>query len=84
MFHLSDSKMRQDLTFLATIENDHHNMNVGRDFDSRMLAISRGSFRGPASDKRSGRTKGELGSPSEAAFAITLGGDDHAFGGSIS
>jgi hypothetical protein len=82
MFLLIVQKMRQALTFLATIENDDRgHENTGRHFDSGAAHDFRGGLHRPASDKRSaGGARGELNRP----FELPLGGDEDAFGGSIS
>src|SRR5258706_3270014 len=62
MFPLFVQKMRQTLTFLATIENNHNgHENLGHYFDSGAAHDFRGSLYGPAFDKRSAdHPKGEL------------------------
>jgi hypothetical protein len=62
MFLLFVQKMRQALTFLATIENDDPgHENTGRHFDSGAAHDFRGGLHRPASDKRSAdRARGEL------------------------
>jgi hypothetical protein len=62
MFLLIVQKMRQALTFLATIENDDpRHESTGRHFDSGTAHDFRGGLHRPASDKRSaGCARGEL------------------------
>jgi hypothetical protein len=65
VFLLIVQKMRQALTFLATIENDdREHENTGRHFDSGAADDFRGGLHGPDSDKRSaGDARGELNPP---------------------
>src|SRR5258706_10594507 len=83
MFPLLVQKMRQTLTFLATIENNHNgHENLGHYFDSGAAHDFRGSLYGPAFDKRSaGHPKGELRPAFKAGPSF---GRYHAFGRSSS
>jgi hypothetical protein len=73
MFLLIVQKMRQPLTFLATIENDDpRHESTGRHFDSGAAHDFRGGLHRPASDKRSAdRATGELKLPVELPWGTT-------------
>src|SRR5206468_106839 len=64
------AKMRQSLTFLATIKTDHFgHENVGRNFDSGVADHFRCCIHRPDSDQRSAdRAKDEVNSPVAAVF----------------
>ena len=81
LFPRFGQKMRQALTFLATIEKDHfRHENAGRHFDSGAAHNFRGGLHRPDSDQRSADcTKGGLNEalccrPSEECGRCSLGG----------
>jgi hypothetical protein len=81
MFLRFGQKMRQALTFLATIENDHHgHENTGRYFDSGAAHDFRsGLYRSTLDQQSADGATGEL----KTAFGIFVGGDNDAFGRSV-